>query len=386
MDGSILNRRHLIPNRIEETYLSIVDQVGFATALAAWGDSWFEGNIGAQFRKFERSKAGGRLRYIHPVTDHLAFTVAGGLNETFISTNNTGNFTVGLEFGKWLSPKDYAKNKGPVPVDVPRIRYEVLTRTVRTGNDAPVANAGPDQIGVEAGVIVLDGANSSDPDGDPIAFAWEQEGGPAVTLSSLMAAQTSFTAEEGQTYHFRLTVKDDQSGVDTDRVTVSTLDRQITILRFSAEPLRITAGDASTLVWEVSNATDVTISGVGIVNAAGSVTVTPDRTTTYTLTASNPKRSLNKTVVIVVDPMSTDLPIITNFAASPTVIFRGGQATLTWEVSNATDVTISGVGIVSTAGSVTVTPDRTTTYTLTASNAVGEASATSKVVVSFFPF
>ena len=262
----------------------------------------------------------------------------------------------------------------------------MLTRTVRTGNDAPVANAGPDQIGVEAGVIVLDGANSSDPDGDPIAFAWEQEGGPAVTLSSLMAAQTSFTAEEGQTYHFRLTVKDDQSGVDTDRVTVSTLDRQITILRFSAEPLRITAGDSSTLVWEVSNTTDVTTSGVGIVNAAGSVTVTPDRTTTYTLTARNPKRSLNKTVVIVVDPMSTDLPIITNFAASPTVIFRGGQATLTWEVSNATDVTISGVGIVSTAGSVTVTPDRTTTYTLTASNAVGEASATSKVVVPFFPF
>ena len=101
MDGSILNTRFLAPNRVEETYLSLVDQFGFSTAVAAWGDAWFEGNIGAQFRKFDDNKAGGRIRYIHPITDRLAFTVAGGLNETLISTNNMGSVTVGLEFGKW---------------------------------------------------------------------------------------------------------------------------------------------------------------------------------------------------------------------------------------------------------------------------------------------
>ena len=61
-----------------------------------------------------------------------------------------------------------------MPVDVPRIRYEVLTRTVRTGNGAPVADAGSDQVGVEADTILLDGSGSFDPDEDPLMFAWEQ--------------------------------------------------------------------------------------------------------------------------------------------------------------------------------------------------------------------
>ena len=383
MDGSILNTRFLAPNRVEETYLSIVDQFGFSTAVAAWGDAWFEGNIGAQFRKFDDNKAGGRIRYIHPITDRLAFTVAGGLNETLISTNNTGSVTVGLEFGKWLSPKGYGETEGPVPVDVPRVRYEVLTRTIRTGNDAPVADAGPDQMGVEAGTISLDGSGSSDPDDDPITFAWEQVGGPGVTLSSPTTAQTTFTADEGETYHFRLTVRDDQNGVGTDRVTVSTLDRQITILRFSAEPLRITSGEAATLVWEVRNATNVEISGIGEVDpAGGSSTVSPTDTTTYTLTASNPRRTLNQTVTVTVDPPpDPDPPIIANFFASPASIALGDPSTLSWEVRNATDVTISGIGAVDPQGSRPVTPDQTTTYTITARNGVGEASANATVTV-----
>ena len=383
MDGAILNTRLLPPNRIEETYLSIVDQVGFSTAVAAWRDTWFEGHLGAQFRKIDANKPGGRIRYIHPITDRVAFTVAGGVNETLISSRNTGSFTVGLEFGKWLSPKDYGDTEGPVPVDVPRVRYEVLTRTVRTGNDSPIADAGPDQIGVDGGAIVLDGSRSYDPDDDPITFEWEQVGGPDVTLSSLNTAQTSFTAEEGQTYQFRLTVRDDHNGVGTDRVTVSTLDRKITILRFSAEPPQITSGEPVTLLWEVRNATDVEISGIGEVNPeGGSTTVNPTETTTYTLTASNPKRTISQTVTVTVQ----DPPIIIKFSAEPPSIRRGTQSMLTWDIRNATDVTISGIGSVSPQGSHAVSPDQTTEYTITARNSVGEVSATATVRVWDWPF
>ena len=52
----------------------------------------------------------------------------------------------GFQVGNYIRPKDYGKIKTPVPMDVPRIRYELLTR--RVGNSPPVANAGPDQIGV----------------------------------------------------------------------------------------------------------------------------------------------------------------------------------------------------------------------------------------------
>ncbi len=381
LDGSVIHTRRLATHLIEETSLSIVDQLGFSATVAAWSDSWFEGNLGAQFGEFAGRKAGGRIRYIHPITNHIAFTVAGGLNETLVSSSNTGSFTLGLEFGQWLNPRDYGEAAGPVPVDVPRIRYETRTRTVRTGNDAPVADAGPDQTGVQSGIIVLDGSRSSDPDGDPITFVWEQESGPAVTLSAPHAAQTSFSAGDGQTYRFRLTVKDDRNRTGIDHVMVSTLDPRITVLRFSAEPLRIAAGEAATLLWEVRNATNVEISGIGEVDPeGGSTTVSPAETTTYVLTASNPERTVMQSVTITVEQQ--DPPIIVNFSATPTMIWQGYQSILSWEVRNATEITISGIGPVAPLrGSIPVSPAQTTEYTITVRNRAGEASATVKVTV-----
>src|SRR6202011_3635070 len=110
----------------------------------------------------------------------------------------------------------------PVPVDVPRVRYDVLTRRVRMGNDPPVADAGPNQIGVAAGTIQLDGSASYDPDGDPITFQWTQQGTPQVTLVNPHTSRPTFAAAAGQTYNFLLVVKDDHGGQGQARVRVST--------------------------------------------------------------------------------------------------------------------------------------------------------------------
>jgi len=61
-------------------------------------------------------------------------------------------------------------------------------------------------------------------------------------------------------------------------------------------------------------------------------------------------------------------PVVTTFTASPPFIDSGQSVTLSWETTNATSVTISpGIGMVpAAAGSVTVSPTETTTYTLTA--------------------
>ena len=381
LDGSILHSRFLGRNRIEETFLSIVDQLGVSTAISAWGDSWFEGDFGTRFRRFDSSVVGGSIRYVHPVTDRIALTLAGGVNETLISSSNRGSFTIGLEFGKWLNPKNYASTKTPVPVSVPRIRYEVLARTVRTGNDLPVAEAGPDQVGVEDGTIMLDGSASYDPDGDPLAFAWEQVSGPVVALSSTTSSQTSFTAEEGQTYHFRLTVKDAYDGVGTDGVMVSTADSRITIESFTAEPLHIRLGEKTTLAWDVFNATEVEISGIGAVDPrGGSLTISPTETATYTLTARNSKREVSQTLEVTVDSQIT----ILRFTAEPRQILSGlgTKVTLVWDVLNATEVEISGIGAVDPrAGRLTVDVNETTTYTLIARNPGGEVKQTVEVTV-----
>jgi hypothetical protein len=76
-------------------------------------------------------------------------------------------------------------------------------------------------------------------------------------------------------------------------------------------------------------------------------------------------------------------PLITSFLADPQVIESGGTSTLTWEVSNATTVTISpSVGSVALIGTFVVSPEETTIYTLTASNASGNVTANVNVTVS----
>jgi hypothetical protein len=72
---------------------------------------------------------------------------------------------------------------------------------------------------------------------------------------------------------------------------------------FTASPNHIQAGQASTLVWYVSNADLISISpSVGSVAATGSLAVIPAYTTTYTLTATNRWGSTTSTTAVTVEP------------------------------------------------------------------------------------
>src|SRR5207245_5564468 len=150
-------------------------------------------------------RPGGMIRLVQPFSAHVAGTLEAGLNESLVTVNNSGRVVFGLQFGNMLRPKEYGDVTHPVPVDVPRVRYQLATR--RVGNSAPVADAGPDQIGIAAGTVTLDGSGSFDPEGDPLTYAWTQISGPSVSLTGANAVTATFTAVAGQTYAFRLTVK-----------------------------------------------------------------------------------------------------------------------------------------------------------------------------------
>ena len=374
------------PNIFIQRYLSIVDQAGVSATVGLWGRNYLEANVGYLRAVGNADRPGGTVRLIFPLGNKFAFTAEGGVNETLLGPGNDGRAVFGFQWGNFMRPKDYLGQSNPVPVDVPRIRYEVLSRRVRIGSSPPIADAGPNQIGVPAGTITLNGSNSHDPNGEPLTFQWTQITGPTVALSGPNSAITTFTGAAGQSYAFRLTVRNTDNLSASANVTVTTVAQpRVQIQFFIADPSTIQGNQSTTLQWRITGADSATLTpGPGAVNAqSGSLVVTPANTTTYTLTAKNAiSQDVANVTVVVQNPM----PRIVACTAIPMTINQGESSTLYFDTVNATSVTISPtVGSVGLNGSVVVSPSANTTYTVTATNAAGNSSDTCSIGVSVTP-
>jgi hypothetical protein len=368
------------PDLLDERFLRAINQAGASFSFGLWGNNYLEGNVGYLKSEMYGDRAGGTVRFVFPLNKFLALTLEGGLNETLLGAGNSGFARVGVRFGSTIKPKEFLAGTTPVPVDVPQIRYEIINRTVRTGHTPPVANAGPNQIGVPAGTITLNGSQSYSPDGLPITYQWT---GGGVVLSNPTAAITTFTAAAGQAYTFELTVTDSLGGKGSAYVRVTTTAAlQAQAQFFIANPSTITAGQSSTLQWGTLNATTVTISGLGSVPLSGTQSVSPTVTTTYTLTATNATSNQMLTATVVVNPVAVNIGFCT---ATPMNISAGQSSTLSYQTSNATAVVITpGVGSVPANGTYVVSPTVSTNYTVTATGA-GGATTSCSVAVTVTP-
>jgi peptidoglycan-associated lipoprotein len=74
-----------------------------------------------------------------------------------------------------------------------------------------------------------------------------------------------------------------------------------------------------------------------------------------------------------------------SLSANPNTVDPGQSTTLTWQTTNATDVSIDGIGPVDPSGSRQVTPADSTTYHLVAKGAGGTQDATARVTVNPAP-
>lgn len=151
------------------------------------------------------------------------------------------------------------------------------------------------------------------------------------------------------------------------------------IAKFTATPASVTPGQKTTLDWEVSDATTVTIADVargdvsGVDNKlSGSVMVTPTTNALYVLSAVN-ARGAKATAVASVTVAGADASKLL-FAAYPDTIAAGGTGTLVWSAPGAKAVTITPMGGAAldlkgqiAAGTVEISPTAgETTYTLDA--------------------
>jgi hypothetical protein len=123
-----------------------------------------------------------------------------------------------------------------------------------SSNNPPLADAGSDQNVLDGVTVNLNASGSSDPDSDPLTYAWTQIGGATVSLSGASTVNASFVAPmvgSVATYTFRIAVDDGNGGSDTDTVT-------ITVTPSNYAPVAVAGPDAAAAFGVL-----VTLNGTG---------------------------------------------------------------------------------------------------------------------------
>ena len=102
------------------------------------------------------------------------------------------------------------------------------TVTIVAPNRPPLANAGPDRTAHVGETVQLDGRGSSDPDGDPLTFAWtllSKPTGSVTVLSGAGSAQPTLTPDKIGAYTVQLVVNDGAVNSAPDTMTISVANR-----------------------------------------------------------------------------------------------------------------------------------------------------------------
>jgi hypothetical protein len=174
-------------------------------------------------------------------------------------------------------------------------------------------------------------------------------------------------------------------------------------VQFYADDNSITGGDRTTLHWNTTDVTSVSITDLGSVSVDGSQTVSPSSDRTYNLTASNGSDTVTCPVTVSVSTShggggggGSTTPRC-DLTISDGTITLGERVTLSWTSSYANDIILKdadGKTLVTTEdrlssdkrelfdGDITLRPEKNTTYTLLAKNSTRSKECVANVVVS----
>jgi hypothetical protein len=146
------------------------------------------------------------------------------------------------------------------------------------------------------------------------------------------------------------------------------------IIRFSATPITINGGQASTLLWVVENADKVNITSLGDTTINGAQDVTPAQTTEYTLVATNKFGTATAKTTINVNVI-TPTKVVAFTANPPVSPSPGAKVELTCQTTGATSVIINGIQFLPPNPVAVVFPLVNTTYTCVANGPNGQTDS-----------
>jgi len=215
---------------------------------------------------------------------------------------------------------------------------------------------------------------------------------PAITSPTLLqqvVSAGSVNAVEGENvFEITRTGTTDASWIQFDYVKAE-VDTDLcaeALCDFNTSSSTPAPGAKITLNWTASPTSSLVLNPGAInvtpltANGLGSITLVPDTTTTYTLTAT-------KGTLVQTRELTVTVPVILGFASNRVSLSNQESATLFWQADARASLSIDqGIGPVSALtnadgqGSLTVTPgNQERTYTLTATR--GTETATSSVTL-----
>ncbi len=165
---------------------------------------------------------------------------------------------------------------------------------IKSEDQAPVADAGPDQTVNEEDIVTLDGSGSYDPDGRITSYLWRQTSGTMMMqLSDPSAVSPSFIASNGdivgQSLTFELIVTDNSGLKNTDQAVVN-------IRGINQAPVAAAGPDQT-----VNSGDSVTLNGSNSVDPDGSITSYSWSQTDGTYQTLSDAKSANPTFIALTD-------------------------------------------------------------------------------------
>jgi hypothetical protein len=285
-------------------------------------------------------------------------------------------------------------------------------------NAPPVANAGLDQTVIPGTFVTLDGFSASDPENGIASYAWEQIGGPTVTLSNPAAMNPIFQAPyEPGPLTFQLVVTDKGGLQTTDIATVTVLPpdagpppapvNRPPVANAGADKAA-TAGTAVTLsgaassdpddgiasyAWTQTGGAAVTLANANSVSATFTApNVTTSTPLTFQLTVRDrANQAATDTVVVTVNPTTVNRPPVANAGPDKTVRSRStvrlsgsastdpddGIASYQWTQTAGVSVRLTGASTVNVSFVAPRTTSRSVslTFRLTVRDRAGQSSS-----------
>ena len=248
--------------------------------------------------------------------------------------------------------------------------------TVGAANRVPVVDTGSDQS-ITLGAAVTVTAVASDPDADPLTFAWTVQSRPAGSTAALSATNTaavSITPDVAGEYVLRVTVSDGRGGQATDDVKITATPPGMNRAPIAdagfdlngTETVAVTLdgtnssdpdGDPLTFTWTFVSVPAGSTAGI-LAASAAIATFTPDVEGVYVvqLEVSDGQFTSTDTATITVNVGNLNDAPVANDQSQPALAENSANGT-----------------VVGTVAAADQDAGQSLTYAITAGNAAGQA-------------